>query len=360
VTQPNAAAVLGTGRLTLDAIVTTGPEAPPPRSQAGGTCGNVLANLAYLGWSAYPLTHLGDDDPGDRFCRDLVRWGVSLDLIARIRGKTTPVIVHHIRYTDEGQAVHSFSSRCPFCGHRLAGYQPLPLRDVEAVLPRMPAVNAFFTDRDSEGSLLLARTVAERGGLVVFEPNYDGDHVLFPQMLAVCHVLKFARQRLPGLADRWALREPLLIVETLGAEGLRYCVRRRGGGEWLHLPAVPVPVVRDAAGCGDWTTAGLIHRLGTNGLAGLQNASEEDIRAALRFGQGLAAWNCAFEGARGGVYRVEPEQMRSSVRDLLAGRAHDPLQQATRSEQEPAGRFCSRCGGRPPERMSQASGGNHE
>jgi fructokinase len=344
-----SAAVLSTGRLTLDAIITTGPDAPPPRSQAGGTCGNVLANLAYLGWPAYPLTHLGDDDPGERFCRDLARWGVRLDLIARIPGRITPVIVHHIRHHEDGPSRHSFSSRCPFCGQRLAGYEPLPLADVRAVLPRLPSATVFFTDRDSEGSLLLARTVAEQGGLVVFEPNYDGDRILFPRMLALCHVLKFARQRLPGLADRWPLREPALVVETLGGEGLRYRDQRHGPGEWQHLPALPVPVVRDAAGCGDWTTAGLIHRVGQQGRAGLLAASEKQVRQALRFGQALAAWNCAFEGARGGVYRVDRPIMQQSVLDLLMGCTDDPLRRAGRLDQEPAGQYCLQCGGKPPE-----------
>jgi len=52
--------VVGTGRLTLDVIVRQG---ATPRCQAGGTCGNVLANLAWLGWDAYPLTDLGADEP---------------------------------------------------------------------------------------------------------------------------------------------------------------------------------------------------------------------------------------------------------------------------------------------------------
>src|SRR4051812_3650159 len=96
---PPDAAVVGTGRLTLDVIVRDG---DPARSQAGGTCGNVLANLACLGWRAIPLTDLGDDDPGQRFCDDLVRWGASLDLVRRVAGQQTPVIIHHVRDTPQG------------------------------------------------------------------------------------------------------------------------------------------------------------------------------------------------------------------------------------------------------------------
>src|SRR4051794_20698222 len=116
---PTGAVAVGTGRLTLDVIVREG---APPRSQAGGTCGNVLANLAYLGWRAYPLTDLGDDDPGHRFRADLERWGARSDLLRHVSGEESPVIVHHIRDTEQG-AVHSFSSRCPACGRRLRYYE---------------------------------------------------------------------------------------------------------------------------------------------------------------------------------------------------------------------------------------------
>src|SRR5262245_58494430 len=78
----NAVAV-GTGRLTLDVIVREGEPPARARAQAGGTCGNVLTDLACLGWQAYPLADLGDDDPGGRYCRDLERFRVRLDLIRR-------------------------------------------------------------------------------------------------------------------------------------------------------------------------------------------------------------------------------------------------------------------------------------
>ena len=82
---PAAGAVaVGMGRLTLDVIVREG---VPARSQGGGTCGNVLTNLAYLGWRSLPLTDLGDDDPGRRYAADLTRWGVGS--LARTRGTTT-------------------------------------------------------------------------------------------------------------------------------------------------------------------------------------------------------------------------------------------------------------------------------
>src|SRR5262245_37418368 len=192
---PDPVAV-GTGRLTLDVIVRTGGPPAKALSQAGGTCGNVLADLAYLGWSAHPLTDLGDDDPGRRFVHDLARWGVRLDLVRHFADQETPVIVHHIRQTDQGPS-HSFSSRCPFCDRRLRYFEPVPAERVRERLPQVPAAQAFFFDRDSEGALLLARHCRQRGALVVYEPNYAGPESDLDGALAVADVLKFARDKLP-------------------------------------------------------------------------------------------------------------------------------------------------------------------
>jgi fructokinase len=337
--------VVGTGRLTLDVIVHDDPDAERSlaRSQAGGTCGNVLANLAFLGWPAYPLTDLGDDDPGRRFAADLARFGVHLDLVRHFPGQETPVIVHHIRHTEQG-AVHRFSSRCPFCGARLRYYEPVPTESVRERLPLVPRARVVFFDRDSEGALLLARHCAAQGALVVHEPNYAGKETLLDQALQVAHVLKFSRDRLPALAER-PLEGPRLLIETRGGEGLRYLDRRHGPGEWRTLPALPVAVLRDAGGSGDWASVGFIHLVGQAGLEGFLALTGEEVRQALRFGQALGAWNCAFEGARGGVYHVERRRWRRDLERILAGELFDPGADAGADRHDVAGRFCPRCGG---------------
>jgi fructokinase len=335
------AIIVGSGRLTLDVIVRTGAaQAEPPRNQAGGTCGNVLADLAYLGWQAYPLTDIGDDDPGQRFCHDLTRWGVRLDLIRHRVGTETPVIVHHIQQTAAG-AAHSFSSRCPFCNQRLRHYEPPSLASAEERLPHLPPARVFFFDRDSQGTLLLARHYRQRSALVIYEPNYAGPEVQFDDALAVAHVLKFARDMLPDRADLHSLAGPLLVVETQGKDGLRFRFRT---GAWEAMPALAVSVVRDAAGAGDWCTAGLVHLLGRRGTEGLNAATSDEVRSALRFGQALAAWNCAFEGARGGIYRVERQRMQADVRRILAGEVFDPGAHTGPATLDTAGRFCRHCG----------------
>ena len=100
---------------------------------------------------------------------------------------------------------------------------------------------------------------------------------------------------------------------------------------------------RDAGGSGDWCTAGLIHRVGQQGAEGFRESPTEDIREALRFGQAMAAWNCAFVGARGGVYAVEKERFRRDVLRILAGEVFDPAEGTPADPLDDAGEYCPSC-----------------
>jgi fructokinase len=81
-----------------------------------------------------------------------------------------------------------------------------------------------------------------------------------------------------------------------------------------------VPVFKDSAGSGDWCSAGIISVIGANGVEGLSSLSLDGLTRALRFGQALAAWNCGFEGARGGMYAVAKSAFKKSIAGILAGR----------------------------------------
>jgi len=73
--------------------------------------------------------------------------------------------------------------------------------------------------------------------------------------------------------------------------------------------------------------------------------NDYDFDTAFVFGQALAAWNCAFEGARGGAYAAPPERWRADVRRILAGERFDPAEGLGPGVLDDAGRFCPRCGG---------------
>ena len=75
---PRHPSVFGAGLIALD-LVANADSSSSFRAQAGGTCGNVLTALAYLGWNSYPIARLNDDAASRVVRADLTRWGVHLD-----------------------------------------------------------------------------------------------------------------------------------------------------------------------------------------------------------------------------------------------------------------------------------------
>ena len=116
--------IVGSGLLALDVVVS---DSSHSKAQyfAGGTCGNVLTILSYLGWDAKPISRLKDDIPSEWLVDDLSKWGVDCSLVTRTEDGSTPVIIQSIRESDSGERTHSFSLRCPCCGAYLPGYKPI-------------------------------------------------------------------------------------------------------------------------------------------------------------------------------------------------------------------------------------------
>ena len=295
--------IVGMGLIALDAVISERDE-QSMRLWAGGTCGNVLAILSYLGWTAYPVARLNGDTASKYVSEDLDRWGVRRDFASLQPGSRTPVVVQRIRRNADGKVFHKFSRRCPVCGSWLPGYTPVPASHVEGIFEQVGSLKVFFFDRASSGALALAKASADKGAIVFFEPSSMGNPRLFREAVTVSHVLKYSEERMAQSNDVLSTAGPLLRIETLGSEGLRYqaSLPGRGTTEWKHLDAYAMPQVRDASGAGDWLTAGIIHRLGQMALEGFQSSTPAQLEEGLRFGQALAAWNCGFEGARGGMY----------------------------------------------------------
>ena len=94
--------VLGAGLIALDLVIGPDPNAPV-RSWAGGTCGNVLSILAYLGWDAYPIARMNGDPASERVRSDMARWGVKLNWASCAPTTHTPIIVQQIRRDGNGR-----------------------------------------------------------------------------------------------------------------------------------------------------------------------------------------------------------------------------------------------------------------
>ena len=296
--------IYGTGLVCLDVVV-DGSDGRLLRVQAGGTCGNVLTVLASRGWRAFPVARLCTADPVGQCVRaDLAQWGVYPDFTALEPCRRAPPIMHHIVHGSEGEASHAFTSRCLRCGTTLPRYVPITAAMAESVVARIAQPQVFFFDRVSRGALILGAACAHRGAIVVFEPAGIGDPKLFREALQLADIVKYSHDRRKRLGEGRLAPESAIEIETLGKQGVRYIselenARTEG---WKALGALPAIEVKDAAGAGDWCTAGMLSMLGLGGRDGLRQVSREHLEDALLFGQSLAAWNCGFEGARGGMY----------------------------------------------------------
>lgn len=317
--------IVGTGLVSVDVVVNLSTD-DEVQYFAGGTCGNVLTILSYLGWDARPISRLKDDLPAQWLVHDLAKWDVDTSFISRTDDGSTPIIIQKIKEANNGTRTHTFSLRCPCCGAYLPGYKSILGKDAQDIANRLSHQQVFFFDRVSRGTLILANWCAERGALIVFEPSGVGEPRLFREAWSVAHVVKYSHDRLRDIADldlRTSVRSDLLLeIETLGASGLRYRSRLKNASTrgWKTLEVIPAATLKDAAGSGDWCTAGTIHKLARGGLKGFRKVSKARLLQAFRYGQALATWNCAFESARGGMYHVPKHKFERQIRGLLKGK----------------------------------------
>lgn len=316
----------GTGLIALDLVMSANPNLPI-QAWAGGTCGNVLSILAYLGWESYPIARMNGDPASERVRADMSRWGVKLDFAGCEPTSHTPIVIQEIRRGRDGSPTHRFSWACPRCGQWLPSFKPVTRQAVDAVGDGLSGAQVFFMDRLSRAALTLAAHAADAGAIVMFEPSGKSDPKLFAEALQLAHIVKYADQRLSQAGGAMAGDSATLLeVQTMGVEGLRYRHRLvEQPSDWVHLPAVGAPQFLDSCGSGDWCSAGLLSKIARTGLSGLRAASTDNLASGLRYGQALAAWNCAFEGARGGMYAVERERFDDLIAQILDGRLGGPI-----------------------------------
>jgi fructokinase len=312
---------VGTGFIVLDVIRdTVGADATEKRF-AGGSCGNVLTILAYFGWTANAVGRIGDDPAGRELLADLGKWGVETDFLQVETGRGTPVIIQENYVDARGRPRHRFSRACPVCGASLPGYRPLLTSEAATIAAKLPSHSVFYFDRVAPGALELAQKSRANGALVVFEPSGIKDERLFAECLKSAHVVKYANDRIEGIHDVVAKAKVPIEIETLGAKGLRLRVRANGRvGAWQDLRAFSAPELRDAAGSGDWCTAGLIHGLMASGASVEKLVTDPSaVALATRQGQALAAINCGFEGARGLMYAADAKSVLDLAGAIVKG-----------------------------------------
>jgi fructokinase len=328
---------VGTGFIVLDVIRSALGNTNTEKRYAGGSCGNVLSILSYLGWNANAVGRIGDDHVGRELVEDLSKWRVNTKLLQIEAGRGTPIVVQENYLDARGRPHHRFSRARPACGAKLSTYRPLLSSDAAAIAAKLPAHAVFYFDRVATGTLVLAQRSRERGALVVFEPSGIKDPRLFSECLKASHIVKYANDRIADVHEFVTKASVPVEIETIGAKGLRLRLRAKGrAGGWKELDAFLVPELVDASGAGDWTTAGIIHALVNLGVTADQVVAKVDaVILATKFGQALAALNCGFEGARGLMYVAKANRVIELAHTVSTGTkvlSLDEIQSITRAE----------------------------
>lgn len=304
---------IGVGLIALDVVI-NGRNEKHPHLWAGGSCGNVMTILAYLGWSSYPIAYIGNDFASKIVLQDMKKWGVKTDFIINNETVSTPIVVERINH-NETKSSHVFEFKCPYCGSPLPRSRPLPRKIAMKITTKLPISKVFYFDRVSRTAIKFAKEQRSCGALVVFEPHTVSKERLFKESLEIAHIVKYSSDQI----DKVELKHNVqLEIQTLGFKGLRYRFRKQIDRKhrWKTMRAFKPSKLVDTAGAGDWCTAGIIHVLGQSGFEQFSQATEEDIENALRIGQGLAALNCTQEGARGLMYNNNKSDLDSMFGNL--------------------------------------------
>jgi sugar/nucleoside kinase (ribokinase family) len=306
-----SASVVGSGFIALDIVHGRN----DLFAATGGSCGNVMMALAWLGWTSTPVARLGCDKAGDFVADDMKSVGVNLEFLQRLETVRTPVVIQRFVEDANGRRRHRFSLVCPECGAWLPRYLSVVVTHAREVT-QGKAPKAFYFDRTSAATVAMAEWAKKDGAVVLFEPSSIGEDSLFQRAVDACDILKFSNERFMRGSELSQVRGPSLVVRTMGADGLK----ARWKGRWSSFEPFVAPRVVDTAGAGDWCSVALLHVLAQKGAQGFGKARKTDIERALRLGQALATLSCGFEGARGLMSAISSvDRVNRMLRNMVGG-----------------------------------------
>lgn len=321
--------LLGAGLVCLDIINREG----KVQYYNGGSCGNVVSGLSFLGWKNAVLVGQYEDEASKLLRSNFEKLGIQRVEVNHSSSATPRIIEEFI---GESKTNHRFSLICPQCGRELPRLMSLTEKSVGSL--DLDGFNVFYSDRASKGIALLRRIFKAKGSWVVYEPNSARNVSSVVANALDSHIVKFSADKVSSSIADMIRNEStsgitVLIVRTMGEDGLEYSYRKRDNtmSKWRHLDVQPVPHFVDSCGAGDWCTAGMLYNLVYKYPNSTMHLTYEDVMASLQYGQALAAISCCYLGAQGLIYSEVNEEREKELLGNHKRLFSSPLKPATPS-----------------------------
>lgn len=318
-TTKSSPRILGVGLLCLDIIR----YADTIHYCAGGSCGNIISSLAYMGCDSTLLSWPSSDLAYEIINHNLSQVGVK-QIFFEESSSLTPRIIENLTFNEDKYYSHDFLFCCPNCGKKLPRLKKPRVKDIETLLTSFSDYDVLYYDRISPGIKYLNSKFKHNKKWVIYEPNSSRNQIAFIKNSLTSNIVKFSHEKVSmQLADN--LRKVssdsdiILIVQTMGEQGLRFSYRKRNNqlSKWINIPPQPVSKLIDTVGAGDWCTSGLISSLLSNTRSCPKWFKKDELVAALQYGQALAAISCSFIGAQGLLYADPSKDEISLFRDRI-------------------------------------------
>ena len=289
---------LGAGTFPLDNLQEkNGKDVKTIYQHVGGTCGNVMSILAWMGWHTLPAARLDDSEAGLLIKADLESYGCDTRLVSNTPdGGTTILDIIHKTGRD-GKPKTAYMPHSPR-GGRFVNHRFWTLKQAQTLfdsLEEMPDV--FFFDRCAPGNILLAQLFHERGVLVYYEPNEPVDRN-FLRAVAASDIVKFSNEKHPDVSFTEDFTDKLFI-QTMNEKGLRFKLRAEG---WITIPPEHNPHAVDGEGAGDWTTSAFINEMGHHHMLTFDRIHLPNTWHCLQEAQRVASESVSYIGAKGLIH----------------------------------------------------------
>lgn len=289
---------LGAGTFPLDNLQEkNGKDVKTIYQHVGGTCGNVMSILAWMGWHTLPAARLDDSEVGLQLKADLESYGCDTRYLTNTPdGGTTILDIIHKTGRD-GKPKTAYMAHSPR-GGRFVNHRFWTLKQAQTLfdsLEEMPDV--FFFDRCAPGNILLAQLFHERGVLVYYEPNEPVDRN-FLRAVATSDIVKFSDEKHPDVSFTEDFTDKLFI-QTLNDKGLRFKLRAE---DWITIPPEHNPHAVDGEGAGDWTTSAFINEMGHHHMLTFDRIHLPNTWHCLQEAQRVASESVSYIGAKGLIH----------------------------------------------------------